>query len=71
METGYKNDVHQRNFNKNSQETTPLLTNKSVQFISYAEELGVIAKTSVPVIFAYMLQNSLQTSCVLIVGHMV
>lgn len=55
----------------NAQETTPLLTKKNVQPVTYAKEMYIIAKTSVPVIFAYMLQNSLQTACVLIVGRMV
>lgn len=35
-----------------------------------ANELWVLTKSSVPVILAYMLQNSLQTGCVLIVGRL-
>lgn len=33
------------------------------------KELGVIVKTSIPVIIAYTLQNSLQTTSVLVVGR--
>ncbi|KAI8146084.1 mate-domain-containing protein [Fennellomyces sp. T-0311] len=36
---------------------------------SISKELWTLTKTSIPVILAYMLQNSLQTGCVLIVGR--
>jgi multidrug resistance protein, MATE family len=53
------------------EETTPLLQKTKSNAISYTDEIWVLCKTSIPVIFAYMLQNSLQTACVLIVGRMV
>ncbi|CAO3679261.1 unnamed protein product [Umbelopsis ramanniana] len=52
------------------EETTPLLQKAKSNEISYTAEIWILCKTSIPVIFAYMLQNSLQTACVLIVGRM-
>lgn len=71
METPYANEMNPGSLKNIAQETTALLANKKIQPVTYAKEISIIAKTSVPVIFAYMLQNSLQTACVLIVGHMV
>ena len=35
-----------------------------------SKEVWILFKTSLPVIFAYTLQNSLQTGCVLLVGRL-
>ena len=56
-------------------ETRPILPNKKDYHITFVtpsipKELWVLTKTSIPVILAYMLQNSLQTACVLIVGRL-
>ncbi|KAI9266662.1 mate-domain-containing protein [Phascolomyces articulosus] len=54
-------------------ETRPILPNENYYLNfdapSIPKELWVLVKTSTPVILAYMLQNSLQTGCVLIVGR--
>ncbi|KAI8584062.1 hypothetical protein K450DRAFT_268056 [Umbelopsis ramanniana AG] len=67
-------ETHTQNDNQyleeHLEETTPLLQKAKPNDISYTAEIWVLCKTSIPVIFAYMLQNSLQTACVLIVGRM-
>ncbi|KAI7859052.1 mate-domain-containing protein [Circinella umbellata] len=56
-------------------ETRPILPNKKDYHLNFTtpnitKELWILTKTSIPVILAYMLQNSLQTGCVLIVGRL-
>lgn len=56
-------------------ETAPILPNKKRYVLDHStpsipKEIWVLIKTSIPVILAYMLQNSLQTGCVLIVGRL-
>ncbi|KAI8069374.1 MATE efflux family protein [Gongronella butleri] len=52
-------------------ERQPLLANTDdVPLPSYAKEVWILFKTSLPVIFAYTLQNSLQTGCILLVGRL-
>lgn len=70
MEDPYA-DENQYIVDERSQETTPLLRKTKSTDITYTAEIWILCKTSLPVIFAYMLQNSLQTACVLIVGRMV
>jgi hypothetical protein len=70
MEDPYA-DENQYSVDERYQETTPLLKKTKSTDITYTAEIWILCKTSIPVIFAYMLQNSLQTACVLIVGRMV
>lgn len=55
-----------------SQETQPILSavNYKQATPDILQEAWKLGRTSVPVILAYMLQNSLQTGCVLIVGRL-
>ncbi|KAI9491945.1 mate-domain-containing protein [Zychaea mexicana] len=57
-----------------NEESRPILPNRNYNLNfatpSISKEIWVLTKTSVPVILAYMLQNSLQTGCVLIVGRL-
>jgi hypothetical protein len=75
LNTSAMQENHTRNddqyLEEHLEETTPLLQKAKSNEISYTAEIWILCKTSIPVIFAYMLQNSLQTACVLIVGRMV
>lgn len=64
-------DENQYMTDEHAQETTPLLRSSKPIEVSYTTEIWILGITSLPVIFAYILQNSLQTACVLIVGRMV
>ena len=58
-------------------ETTPLLSSPGVhrtvarqEYVEWLSEMWFLTKASIPVILAYMLQNSLQTVSVLVVGRL-
>jgi len=65
-------------FHDDADETSPLLSSGSItkhnrdqpEYLAWLEEMWFLTKASVPVILAYMLQNSLQTASVLIVGRL-
>ncbi|KAK0652409.1 mate-domain-containing protein [Cercophora newfieldiana] len=75
--TGVDNEQHAA-FHDDVDETSPLLSSGSPskhdrhqpEYLAWLEEMWFLTQASLPVIFAYMLQNSLQTISVLTVGRL-